>query len=135
MISVLVLLMLASGAYAAGSGESSVLDIIGSNAGDTRITSSGMGPVDVEIIGSTANNIQIGPSVEQANATCSSCNYCDYSGDECCYSNPWSDFTRPLCYPWSSYIPTRYNRPFYTKAYGYSGYPVAYLGQYYQNFQ
>ncbi|MFA7375398.1 MAG: hypothetical protein WCZ26_08345, partial [Methanothrix soehngenii] len=32
-------------------------------------------------------------------------------GEPKIYTTPWDDFRRPLCYPWSSYIPTRYNKP------------------------
>ena len=119
------------------------LDIIGSEADNARIISFGGGPVEVDIIGSTATNIQIGPSEVSDNCTdcCGIC-YCGECG--CGYTTIWDDFTRPLCYPWSSYIPTRYNKPFHTTssgysgssaAYEYNGYPVAYLGRYYQDFQ
>jgi hypothetical protein len=133
-------------ADAASSSGSVGLDIIGSEADGARIISPGGGPVEVDIIGSTATNIQIGTSVDQDNCT-DCCGVC-YCGECCCgYTTIWDDFTRPLCYPWSSYIPTRYNKPFHaysyqyngnsanSAAYEYNGYPVAYLGRYYQNFQ
>lgn len=142
VLMLVVLTFLASLADAASSPESVGLDIIGSEADTARIISSGAGPVEVDIIGSTANNIQIGPLENQDNYT--ECGIC-YCGECCCgYTTIWDDFTRPLCYPWSSYIPTRYNKPFHTNAYeyngnpaayDYNGYPVAYLGRYYQSFQ
>jgi hypothetical protein len=128
---------------ASSSGSVVGLDIIGSEADDARIISPGGGPVEVDIIGSTATNIQIGAPEDQDN--CSDCGgVCYCGGCYCGYTTIWDDFTRPLCYPWSSYIPSRYNKPFHTDpnqyngnsaAYEYNGYPVAYLGRYYQNFQ
>jgi hypothetical protein len=128
---------------ASSSGSVVGLDIIGSEADDARISSPGGGPVEVDIIGSTATNIQIGAPEDQDN--CPDCGGVCYCGECCCgYTTIWDDFTRPLCYPWSSYIPTRYNKPFHTDpyqyngnsaAYEYNGYPVAYLGRYYQNLQ
>jgi len=138
---VLALVLAIAMAGAASSSESIGLDILGSEADSARIISSGMGPVEVDIIGGTATNIQIGPSEDNDN--CSACAVC-YCGECCGYTTIWDDFTRPLCYPWSSYIPTRYNRPFHTTSYGYNansaayeynGYPVAYLGKYYQEFE
>lgn len=128
---------------AASSSGSVGLDIIGSEAEDAQIISPGGGPVEVDIIGSTATNIQIGTPEDQDD--CSDCGGVCYCGEcSCGYTTIWDDFTRPLCYPWSSYIPTRYNKPFHvdpyqyngnSAAYEYNGYPVAYLGRYYQDFQ
>jgi hypothetical protein len=139
---VLTLVLLVAMVDAISSSESVGLDILGGEADSARIISSGMGPVEVDIIGGTATNIQIGPS--ENNDNCSICGVC-YCGECCCgYTTIWDDFTRPLCYPWSSYIPTRYNKPFHTMSYGcnanspayeYNGYPAAYLGKYYQDFQ
>jgi hypothetical protein len=138
----LMLMLLAAMADAAGTSDSVGLDILGSEADGARIISSGMGPVEVDIIGGTATNIQIGPSEEYDNCTAWGVCYCGECF--CGYNTIWDDFTRPLCYPWSSYIPTRYNRPFHTASYGYNtnsaayeynGYPVSYLGKYYQDFQ
>jgi len=143
-----LLASLASLSDASSSSGSVGLDIIGSEAEDARIISNGGGPVEVDIIGSTATNIQIGAPVDQDN--CTDCGGVCYCGEcSCGYTTIWDDFTRPLCYPWSSYIPTRYNKPFHTDpyqynayqyngnsaAYEYNGYPVAYLGRYYQDFQ
>lgn len=138
----MMLIFLASMAAVASSGKSVSLDIIGSDADGARIASSG-GPIDVEIIGSTATNIQVGPPVDNTNSTELCCGNC-YCGEcSCSYTTIWDDFTRPLCYPWSSYIPTRYNKQFHANSngqngnpttYEYNGYPVAYLGRYYQEF-
>ncbi len=137
----MMLIFLASMAAAASSADSVSLDVIGSDADSARIVSPGGGPIEVEIVGSTATNIQVGPSEENRTGLC--CNTC-YCGEcSCGYTTIWDDFTRPLCYPWSSYIPTRYNKPFHANPYGYNGnpttyeyngYPVAYLGRYYQEF-
>jgi hypothetical protein len=126
-----LLASLASLSDASSSSGSVGLDIIGSEAEDARIISNGGGPVEVDIIGSTATNIQIGAPVDQDN--CTDCGGVCYCGEcSCGYTTIWDDFTRPLCYPWSSYIPTRYNKPFHIipmvqwkpAAYGYNGYPV-----------
>lgn len=139
----LMLIFLASIASAASGTESLSFDIIGSDADNARIISPGAGPIEVEIVGSTATNIQVGPSENSANSTGLCCSTC-YCGEcSCGYTTIWDDFTRPLCYPWSSYISTRYNKPFHANPYGYNvnpttyeynGYPVAYLGRYYQEF-
>jgi hypothetical protein len=81
---------------------------------NTTIISPDGGPIEVNLVGSTATNIAIGQPQKQikeggTDSTCSGCAPC---GEKKCYSTPWDDFTRPLCYPWSSYIPTRYNRQF-----------------------
>lgn len=143
LASMVSLVSLASLADATSSSGSVGLDIIGSEADGARIISPGGGPVEVDIIGSTATNIQIGAPVDPDN--CTDCGGICYCGEcSCGYTTIWDDFTRPLCYPWSSYIPTRYNRPFHTNpyeysgnsaAYEYNGYPVSYLGRYYQDFQ
>lgn len=133
--------LLAGMAGAMNSPESVSLDLMGSDADNASIVSLGSGPVDVDIIGSSASNIQIGfVGDHEDNTECGMC----YCGECCCdYTTIWDDFRRPLCYPWSSYIPTRYNRPFHamnngygtnSASYEYNGYPVAYLGRYYQEF-
>ena len=88
---------------AAGSLDPVVLDVIGSRADTAEITASGLGGVEVDIIGSEARNITILPP-QPAVAISSSC--------DCCYPNVWMDFARSLCYPYSSYIPTRYYKSF-----------------------
>jgi hypothetical protein len=117
--SVVMLVLLASLASAMGGRGSISLDIIGSKANNTTIFSPGQVPIDLEIIGSKAENIQIGyPECKEVVSRCRGgcdpdCYICS-SPCGCDYTTPWDDFGRPLAYPWSSYIPTRYNRPFYS---------------------
>jgi len=110
MIVISLLILWASTACSAISGESVGLDIIGSESDNTTIAAPYGAPVEVDIIGSTASNIHIGYPEERVDNTC-----CDYCGQTKCYITPWDDYSRPLCYPWSSYIPTRYNRQYYTQ--------------------
>jgi hypothetical protein len=103
------------------SDESLGLDIMGSDANNTTIMSSGAKSIEVDIIGSTASNIQIGyPEEVVSKPSCRDCMDCEPCGGKKIYKTPWDDFRRPLCYPWSSYIPTRYNRPFINTHHGYS---------------
>jgi len=110
MMLISLLILWASATCSAMSGEKVGLDIIGSETNNTTIISPYGTPVEVDIIGSTANDIRIGYPEEEVDNSC-----CDYCGHDKCYTTPWDDFRRPLCYPWSSYIPTRYNRPFHIK--------------------
>ena len=55
-----VLILSSSPAWALGTGGSVVVDIVGSRTDNTRIMSSGMEKVELEIIGSEANNTSIG---------------------------------------------------------------------------
>jgi hypothetical protein len=124
--SVVMLVLLASLAGALGERGSIGLDIIGSNANNTRIVTPSQGPINLEIIGSKAENIQIGcpehrVEVSRCRGGCDPDCYVCSSPCGCDYSTPWDDFRRPLAYPWSSYIPTRYNRPFYSCADGCHG--------------
>lgn len=57
----LALMLSACSAYAFGGPGSVVVDIVGSVTDNTRITSSGMEKVELEIIGSEANNTVISP--------------------------------------------------------------------------
>ena len=105
--------LLASAAHAAMEGQEASLDIIGSKDNNTSITVPAGAAIGVDIVGSTVNNVNIAypdhsirPSCREEKRECGPC------GEEKRYNTPWDDFTRPLCYPWSSYIPTRYNRPF-----------------------
>lgn len=77
-----------------GSGSINV-DVVGSDIGDAYITSKRGGSADVEVVGSTTGEINI----SSAASTCvkTSC---------CC--NTWCN--GPICYPYSSYIPCRYNQ-------------------------
>lgn len=120
LISVLVLW--ASIAQGAFGGQEASLDIIGSRANNTTIILPEGTSVGVDIVGSSASNIQIGYSGEGSRATCGRENReCGPCGEEKRYKTPWDDFTRPLCYPWSSYIPTRYNRQFIRGDHPYTG--------------
>jgi hypothetical protein len=111
-----ILILWASVAQGAVGSQATGLDIIGSRANNTTIIASDGMPVEVNIVGSTASNIQIGHPTEVVNKIygkdCLGCGSCC---EEKCYETPWDDFKRPLCYPWSSYIPTRYNRQFISK--------------------
>jgi len=57
----LALMLSACSAYAFGGPGSIVVDIVGSVVDNTRITSSGMEKVELEIVGSDANNTVISP--------------------------------------------------------------------------
>jgi len=57
----LALMLSACSAYAFGGPGSIVVDIVGSSTDNTKITSSGMEKVDLEIIGSEALNTTISP--------------------------------------------------------------------------
>lgn len=113
MILALMLILMASTAYGLSSaGPVGIgIDIIGSESNNTTIVSPYGGPVNLEIVGSTATNIQIGYPDEKAEDKC----VCDACGRKKCYTTPWDDFKRPLCYPWSSYIPTRYSKLYYNR--------------------
>ena len=103
-----MLILWASAAHGAIDGQATGLDIIGSRANNTTIIAPDGMPVEVNIVGSTASNIQIGYQTEVVNKK--SGKECGPCGEEKRYETPWDDFKRPLCYPWSSYIPTRYSR-------------------------
>ncbi|HNX09403.1 MAG TPA: hypothetical protein PKL29_04760 [Methanothrix sp.] len=106
-------------AQAVGSAPESNLDVLGSQANNTTIIAPEGSAIGVDIVGSTASNLQIvcpdasGGKCEKEIKECGPC------GEEKVYNTPWDDFTRPLCYPWSSYIPTRYNRNFIRDDSGY----------------
>ena len=121
IVLITMLILWASAASCAFSDESVGLDILGSSVNNTTITTPDGMPVEVDIIGSTATNIQIGYPNDEVNETCSiDCDGCEPCGGKKCYATPWDDFRRPLCYPWSSYIPTRYNRQFINRIQVYS---------------
>ena len=108
-----LLLLWASAAHAAIDGQEASLDIIGSRANNTSIIVPEGTAIGVDIVGSTVSNIKIAYPDQRTKPSCrverKDCGPC---GEEKRYTTPWDDFTRPLCYPWSSYIPTRYNRQF-----------------------
>jgi hypothetical protein len=118
MISMLILW--ASAAYGVNDGGSANLDIMGSLANNTTfITPEGM-PIVLDIVGSTTTNIQVGNPGDEGRGRHKDRSFCGPCGEKMTYNTPWDDFTRPLCYPWSSYIPTRYNQPFINRNPGYS---------------
>jgi hypothetical protein len=55
-----MLILWASVAYGAVDGDSVGLDVVGSEVNNSTIVSYGGAPIEVDIIGSTASNIQIG---------------------------------------------------------------------------
>ncbi len=113
LVLVSLLILWASIAHAAAGAPETSLDIIGSKANNTSIIVPEGAAIGVDIVGSTVSNINIAypdqrkkPGCREYRKDCGPC------GEEKRYITPWDDFTRPLCYPWSSYIPTRYNRQF-----------------------
>lgn len=113
IILISLLILWASVAIGAVSDQSTSMDILGSRANNTTIIAPDGMPVEVNILGSTASNIQIGYPAKVVNKK--SGKECGPCGEEKRYETPWDDYKRPLCYPWSSYIPTRYNRPLIKK--------------------
>ncbi len=85
-------------AIISGDAGSVSVDVVGSNIGDAYITSDGGVPADVEVVGSNTGEINIS-SVVPPCITPSCC--CDM----------WCNCKGPICYPYSSYIPCRYNKP------------------------
>jgi hypothetical protein len=112
IVLITMLILWASAASCALSDDSVGLDILGSSVNNTTITTLDGMPIEVDIIGSTATNIQIGDPMDGVNEDSLDCDSCEPCGGEKCYTTPWDDFRRPLCYPWSSYIPSRYNKLF-----------------------
>lgn len=111
-----ILILWASVVQGAASLQATGLDIVGSRADSTMINAPDGMLIEVNIVDSTASNIQVGYPSEVVNKTIGKeCLGCGPCGEEKCYEAPWDDFKRPLCYPWSSYIPTRYNQLFIKK--------------------
>jgi hypothetical protein len=106
-----ILILWVGAIHASAIPDGSGLDILGSDASDTTIIAPVGAPVEVNILGSTASNIQIGSPAQATDNRGRQCQECAPCGEAKRYETPWDDFKRPLCYPWSSYIPTRYNRP------------------------
>lgn len=111
MVLTVMLILCIYGAQGANDGGKVSLDIIGSNANNTTFILPDGVPMVVDIIGSTVNNLQVGAGGNVIEAECRNCYECAACGELKVYHTPWDDFKRPLCYPWSSYIPTRYNKP------------------------
>ena len=108
IILISILILWASVAIGAVSDQATGMDILGSRANNTTIIAPEGMQIEVNIVGSTASNIQIGYPTKVVNKK--SGKECGPCGEEKRYETPWDDFKRPLCYPWSSYIPTRYSR-------------------------
>jgi hypothetical protein len=66
IILALALMLSTCSVYAFGGPESTVVDIVGSVIDNTKITSSGMEKVELEFVGSEANNTIISPTAENA---------------------------------------------------------------------
>ena len=113
---IVLISLLVFGAFisqAAAGGHETSLDIIGSQANNTSIIVPEGSAIGVDIVGSSVSNIKIAYPDQGKKQSCrEEKRDCGPCGEEKRYETPWDDFTRPLCYPWSSYIPTRYNRPF-----------------------
>jgi hypothetical protein len=88
ILSILMLMVLSSEAFAAGGHGSVVVDIVGSNAEDTRITAPAAGSIDLEIIGSNARNTEISTKER----VCTSCCCWPYScpAAPCNYSQSYT---------------------------------------------
>jgi hypothetical protein len=96
IILALALMLSASSAYAFGGPGSVVVDIVGSTTDNTKITSSGMEKIELEIIGSEALNTIIAPPAENV----AICPKYIFSDMKCCpelihkneqKSYPWED--------------------------------------------
>jgi len=113
-----LLLLWASAAEGDVGGQKTSLDVLGGQANNTTIIAPDGSDIGIDIVGSTTSNIRIiSPNddveIVDDKMECGPC------GEEKLYETPWDDFKRPLCYPWSSYIPTRYNRQFIREDNGY----------------
>jgi hypothetical protein len=95
----LALMLSACSAYAFGGPGSIVVDIVGSSTDNTRITSSGMEKVDLEIIGSEANNTIISPPEKIAKCPRYFCQDFDYS--DSIYAIEKIDKKKKI-YPWEN---------------------------------
>ena len=111
LILTVVFILCINWAQGTSDGGKATLDIVGSNVANTTFISHDGVTVVVDIVGSNASNIQIGALVKDEQSQCRNCYECGACGELKIYTTPWDDFRRPLCYPWSSYIPTRYNKP------------------------
>ncbi|MCX6673774.1 MAG: hypothetical protein NTY37_08355 [Methanothrix sp.] len=96
IILALALMLSACSAYAFGGPGSVVVDIVGSVTDNTKITSSGMEKVELEFVGSEANNTIISPPAEKV-VICPKCICPDIkcSPELKCES-------KQKCYPWEN---------------------------------
>jgi hypothetical protein len=95
----LALMLSACSAYAFGGPGSIVVDIVGSSTDNTKITSSGMDKVDLEIIGSEANNTIISPPEKHAKCPRHICPDLDYSDSTYTFEKTEKKEKR---YPWEN---------------------------------
>ena len=95
----LALMLSACSAYAFGGPGSIVVDIVGSSTDNTKITSSGMENVDLEIIGSEATNTIISPPEMIVKCPRHICPDLDYS--DSIYSLEKTD-KKEKRYPWEN---------------------------------
>jgi len=95
----LALMLSACSAYAFGGPGSIVVDIVGSSTDNTKITSSGMEKVDLEIIGSEANNTIISPPEKIVKCPRYICPDSDYS--DSVYTLEKTD-NKEKRYPWEN---------------------------------
>jgi hypothetical protein len=129
MAIIMALMLLAPAVYA--SSGSVGIDILGSNVGNTVIAA-GAGNVKMDILGSKMGNAQIfsdrgvSADIEVIGGKAGNISIVSKKPiikKSCCCCDPWCDFKRPLCYPYSSYIPARYNTGCYnTGCYNSGGY-------------
>ena len=120
IILISLLILWASAADGDVGGRETSLDVLGGQANNTTIIAPDGSAIGVDIVGSTTNNLQITYPTEPEEFEVGDDNrQCGPCGEEKTYETPWDDFKRPLCYPWSSYIPTRYNRQFIREDNGY----------------
>ncbi|MFZ3148788.1 MAG: hypothetical protein WA137_07070 [Methanothrix sp.] len=94
IILALALMLSACTAYAFGAPGSVVVDIVGSVTDNTKITSSGMDKVELEIIGSEANNTVISPpekAVKCPNHICPDSSYTEVKTENREKRYPWEN--------------------------------------------
>jgi hypothetical protein len=84
-----MMLLLLAGIACAASGYGSItVDVLGSKVDNTKIVSSGGGPIDLEFLGSTAKGTYIGPPMENIPGcyiNCTPCMGCGCEAQKC----PW----------------------------------------------
>jgi hypothetical protein len=113
-MAIIFALMLLAATASAGSGSVGI-DILGSNVGNTVIAA-GAGSVNMDILGSKIGNARIfsdgavSADIEVIGSSTGDINISSKKPiKKCCCCDEWCDFKRPLCYPYSSYIPSRYS--------------------------
>lgn len=117
MLRMAIILAMMLFALTATSCGSTSIDIIGSNTGDA-IVSGGSGSVNMDVVGSSIGNAYISTrrgvsaDVEVVGSTTGEINitseFSEHKKSRCC-CDMWCN--KPILYPYSSYIPCRYNQP------------------------